>query len=99
MSRQRSTLNAPSSYPSRRRVASTPLQRVSRSRRIPASFFQEAYYIKHVDKPTGYSNIITLNEIGGNINEMLFCEVFEEVLKRHEIFRTYFELGQDKVYQ
>jgi hypothetical protein len=84
----------------RRRINITPLQPVSRSNDIPASLFQEDVFYNHLaDKENVSLNVVSLYDIENCENGEIFCEVFDETVRKYEIFRTYFKLGKDKVFQ
>ena len=86
-------------FKNRRKNNNTPLVKISRNEPMPVSFLQESYFVRSLSRNNGSNNPIMLTQIEGCKNESLLCELINDFIKRHEIFRVYFRLQNERVYQ
>ena len=84
---------------SNRQIARPLIERVPRSQALPLSLTQERLWREEGNNPSSDNVYVLLLEFEGDLNISCLERSFEELVRRHEIFRTTFHLEGDSPVQ
>ncbi len=70
-----------------------PIKRVSREKGLPLSFAQQRlWFLDQLEPNSSFYNVATAVRLNGHLNTHALEQTFNEIIRRHEILRTTFEM-------